>query len=108
MFALYHLASSTDYMKILREEVDGVFAQEGWSKAALGKMRKLDSFLKEVLRLNPPGICEYPSISARMKYSHATCGCRGAATACPAAVHVQQRSDDPGGHDARVPRALAA
>lgn len=61
MFAFYHLASSAECMQILREEVDGVFAHEGWSKAALGKMRRLDSFLKELLRLNPPGICEHPS-----------------------------------------------
>ncbi|KAL1937274.1 hypothetical protein VTO73DRAFT_13883 [Trametes versicolor] len=56
VFALYQLATSPEYVQILREEVDGVVAQDGWSKAALGNMRKLDSFLKEVLRLNPPGI----------------------------------------------------
>ncbi|TBU42680.1 cytochrome P450 [Dichomitus squalens] len=49
--ALYNLAAYTQYMEPLREEVESVVAEEGWSKASIGKMRKLDSFLKESMRL---------------------------------------------------------
>ena len=49
--ALYNLAAYTQYIEPLREEVEEVVAAEGWSKASLGKMRKLDSFLKESMRL---------------------------------------------------------
>ena len=50
--ALYNLAAHTEYIQPLREEVEGIIAEEGWTKASLGKMRKLDSFLKESQRVN--------------------------------------------------------
>ncbi|EIW62395.1 cytochrome P450 [Trametes versicolor FP-101664 SS1] len=84
VFALYHLASSPQYVQILREEVDGVFAHEGWSKAALGKMRKLDSFLKEVLRLNPPGIWAQQRLALQpFTFSNGQTVPAGTMLACP-------------------------
>lgn len=59
MFATYHLAAHPEYADVLRNEVEEALAAEGWTKAGLNRMRKVDSFLKEVLRLNPPGICAY-------------------------------------------------
>ncbi|KAI5118161.1 hypothetical protein M0805_005783 [Coniferiporia weirii] len=51
--ALYYLALEGEkYMGPLREEVDRVLKEEGWTKLAMTKMRKLDSFMKESLRLN--------------------------------------------------------
>ncbi|EIW87323.1 cytochrome P450 [Coniophora puteana RWD-64-598 SS2] len=47
---LFSLAANPQYIKPLREEVETIVAAEGWSKAALGKMRKIDSFLKEEQR----------------------------------------------------------
>ncbi|KAM5542434.1 hypothetical protein V8D89_003893 [Ganoderma adspersum] len=49
---LYNLAAYTQYIAPLREEVESVVAAEGWSKASIGKMRKLDSFFKESMRLS--------------------------------------------------------
>ncbi|KAI9571037.1 cytochrome P450 [Boletus coccyginus] len=49
--ALFFLAENPQYIRPLREEVEMVVEQEGWSKASLGKMRKIDSFLKESQRL---------------------------------------------------------
>ena len=44
-------------MKPMREEVEAVLADEGgWSKAALQKMRKVDSFLKESQRFHGIGL----------------------------------------------------
>lgn len=50
--ALYHLAAEPHYIQPIREEVEAVIAEEGWSKVAMTKMHKLDSFLKESLRYN--------------------------------------------------------
>ncbi|KAH9884927.1 cytochrome P450 [Cubamyces lactineus] len=49
--ALYNLAAHTEYIQPLRKEVESIITEEGWSKASIGKMRKLDSFLKESMRL---------------------------------------------------------
>ncbi|KAF8549780.1 cytochrome P450 [Imleria badia] len=49
--ALFYLAANPQYIQPLREEVEGIVEKEGWSKAALSKMRKVDSFLKECQRI---------------------------------------------------------
>ncbi|KAH9939336.1 cytochrome P450 [Epithele typhae] len=49
--ALYNLAAYSEYLEPLREEVETIIAAEGWNKASLAKMRKLDSFFKESMRL---------------------------------------------------------
>ncbi|KAF8844228.1 cytochrome P450 [Paxillus ammoniavirescens] len=49
--ALYNLAANPQYMQPLREEVESIIEKDGWSKGALAKMRKLDSFLKENQRV---------------------------------------------------------
>ncbi|KAF8833162.1 cytochrome P450 [Paxillus ammoniavirescens] len=49
---LYDLAANPQYMHPLREEVEAIVETDGWSKEALGKMRKLDSFLKESQRMD--------------------------------------------------------
>ncbi len=50
--ALYHLAASPEYAEPLREELDAALSEGGWSKAAMGKCSKLDSFLRESQRFN--------------------------------------------------------
>ncbi|KAF5315411.1 hypothetical protein D9619_007341 [Psilocybe cf. subviscida] len=49
--AIYDLAAYPEYAAPLREEVAEVIQAEGWTKMAQGRMRKLDSFLKESQRL---------------------------------------------------------
>lgn len=58
--ALYHLAANPEYIDTLREEVDAVIAEEGWSKTALGRMWRLDSFMRESLRHNSINPCMPP------------------------------------------------
>ncbi|KAI0071400.1 cytochrome P450 [Panus rudis PR-1116 ss-1] len=48
--ALFHLAANAEYARILREEIEEIVAQEGWSKDSIQRMRHLDSFLKESQR----------------------------------------------------------
>ncbi|KAG6333854.1 hypothetical protein ID866_5229 [Astraeus odoratus] len=47
MTAIYNLAAHPEYLKPLREEVDTSVYQDGWTKASVDKMHKVDSFLKE-------------------------------------------------------------
>jgi len=49
---LYRLLANPEYLEPLREEVDGVIKEEGWTKAGMDKMYKIDSFIRENLRLS--------------------------------------------------------
>ncbi|KAI0731494.1 cytochrome P450 [Fomitopsis betulina] len=49
--AILLLAAHPQYVEPLREEVEAVVREEGWTKAAINKMRRTDSFLKETARL---------------------------------------------------------
>lgn len=49
--ALLYLAANPQLIQPLREEVEEIVRQEGWSRAALGKMHKVDSFLRESERM---------------------------------------------------------
>lgn len=53
--ALYDLCQRPDYFAPLLEEIQEALREEGgWQKATLHKLPKLDSFLKESQRFNPP------------------------------------------------------
>ncbi|KAG6885315.1 hypothetical protein C0993_003292 [Termitomyces sp. T159_Od127] len=49
--ALFDLAANPSFAPVLREEVETVIKEEGYSKMSLHKMVKLDSFIKESQRL---------------------------------------------------------
>ncbi|KAF5349586.1 hypothetical protein D9756_008948 [Leucocoprinus leucothites] len=53
--ALFDLAIHPEYVMELRQEVKQALAELGWTKAALQRMHKVDSFLKESQRLNNMG-----------------------------------------------------
>jgi hypothetical protein len=53
------LAAHPEYVQPLRQEIKTVIEEEGWSKAAVSKMTKLDSFIKETMRVAPIGACMY-------------------------------------------------
>ncbi|KAF8965810.1 cytochrome P450 [Flammula alnicola] len=55
MHAFYNLVAYPEYIQALREEVEEVANEEGWTKAGLDKMHKVDSFIKESQRLHPVG-----------------------------------------------------
>lgn len=53
--ALYDLCQRPEYIAPLREEIRQALQEEGgWQKTTLHKLPKLDSFLKESTRFNPP------------------------------------------------------
>lgn len=49
---LYDLAMYPEYIEPLREEAARLVECHGWTKAAIEKMDKIDSFIKESMRLN--------------------------------------------------------
>lgn len=52
--AIYNLAAYPEYLEPLREEIQSVMLEEGiWTKKRVMKMRKLDSFIRESMRLHP-------------------------------------------------------
>ncbi|KAF5326362.1 hypothetical protein D9611_001063 [Ephemerocybe angulata] len=53
--AIFDLAAHPEYIQPLRDEMEGVIKQNGWSKDAMSKMRKLDSFVKESSRMRGIG-----------------------------------------------------
>ena len=50
--ALYDLAAYPAFMQPLRDEVESVITANGWTKLAMHKLWKLDSFLRESQRMN--------------------------------------------------------
>ena len=55
--SLYNLTTYPEYMQPLRDEIEAVIQEHGWSKASVAKMTKLDSFVKETMRLSPAAAC---------------------------------------------------
>ncbi len=48
----------------MREEAEEVVSQDGWSKVSMQKMRRIDSFLKEVQRMIGIGDSMYPFVQS--------------------------------------------
>jgi len=72
--ALFHLAAHAEYIEPLREEMEAVLLEEGWTKQAMGKMNKLDSFLKESQRLSGlSAATAYRRVLKPFTFSDGTC-----------------------------------
>ncbi|KAF7336908.1 hypothetical protein MVEN_02127100 [Mycena venus] len=50
--ALYDLVTYPEHILPMREEAERVVVAQGWTKAALGNMHKIDSFLRESMRMS--------------------------------------------------------
>ncbi|ORX92482.1 cytochrome P450 [Clohesyomyces aquaticus] len=63
---LYDLAEYPQYLEPLREEIETVIAEDGtwdtWDKNSYYKLKKLDSFMRESQRRNPPTLLSYHRI----------------------------------------------
>jgi len=62
---LYRLLANPEYLEPLREEVDAVTKEEGWTKAGIDKMHKIDSFLRETQRLDGLGTLAMSRLALR-------------------------------------------
>lgn len=56
--ALLNLATYPQYCTPLREEASIVINEDGWTKTAMTKLVKMDSFLKESQRFNSTTLCK--------------------------------------------------
>jgi len=63
--ALYHLASKPHHIGPMREEVEAIVKEDGWSKIAMTKMHKVDSFLKETSRYNGINVISVERLALR-------------------------------------------
>jgi hypothetical protein len=52
MQVLYRLLANPEYIEPLRQEVEAVVAEEGWTKGGMDKMYKIDSFIRETQRVD--------------------------------------------------------
>ncbi|KAF8270428.1 cytochrome P450 [Lactarius quietus] len=62
---LYHLLSNPEYIEPLRRDVETAVAEEGWTKAGMDKMLKIDSFLRESQRIYALGIVGMSRLALR-------------------------------------------
>ncbi|KAF8799220.1 cytochrome P450 [Phlegmacium glaucopus] len=90
--ALFHLAAHTEYIEPLREEMEAVILEEGWTKQAMGGMNKLDSFLKESQRLSGlSAAAAYRRVLKPFTFSDGTCVPVGARIAIAAhSTHLDE------------------
>ena len=56
---MFHLAAQPEFAEPMREEIIRVTRSEGWTKTAMNKLRRVDSFLKESQRHNGIGAREH-------------------------------------------------
>lgn len=55
--SFYRLLAHPEYIEPLRREVEAVVTEEGWTRAGMDKMYKIDSFVRETQRMDGPIIC---------------------------------------------------
>ena len=53
---LYRLIENPKYVEPLRQEIEAAVAEEGWTKAGMDRLHKLDSFLRETMRTDTTGV----------------------------------------------------
>jgi len=90
---LYRLLANPEYIEPLRQEVEAVVAEEGWTKAAMDKLHKIDSFLKETQRVDGLTILVMSRIALRpFTFSNGVTIPAGTLVTIPAsAVHTDEK-----------------
>lgn len=66
---LLDLCAFPEYIPKLREEICRVLSENGWKKTAMYKLKRMDSFVKESLRLRPQSMSTpFPSPALKIAY----------------------------------------
>jgi len=63
--SFYRLLAHPEYIGPLRREVEDVVAEEGWTRAGMHKMHKIDSFVRETQRMDGPIIMGLKRLALR-------------------------------------------
>ncbi|VDB94068.1 unnamed protein product [Peniophora sp. CBMAI 1063] len=87
---LYKLAANPEWVSLMREEVERVLVEEGWSKSALAQMRRLDSLIRETQRMETPDLTSMNRwVCKPFTFSNGVRIPAGCLLACPAdAMHT--------------------
>jgi cytochrome P450 len=90
---LYRLLTSPEYIEPLREEVDAVITEEGWTKSGIDKMHRIDSFLRETQRLGGLSLLSVTRLALRpFTFSNGVTVPAGTLVSFPAsATHTDER-----------------
>ncbi|KAI0284729.1 cytochrome P450 [Russula brevipes] len=91
---LYRLLANPQYIEPLRQEVEAVIAEEGWTKAGVDKMHKIDSLLRETQRVDGLGFLAMSRLALRpFTFSNGMTIPAGTLVAIPAsAAHTDERT----------------
>ena len=81
--ALYMLAAHPECVAPLREEAESIIKEDGWTRTALQKLRKVDSFMRENQRIN--GITSRKYLL--MSFAHLTPGIFAEISSCLCESH---------------------
>ncbi|KAF8467570.1 cytochrome P450 [Russula ochroleuca] len=89
---LYRLLANPEYVEPLRQEVDAVI-KEGWTKAGIDKMHKIDSFLRETQRIDGLGLLAVSRLALRpFTFSNGVTVPAGTLVSIPASTtHTDER-----------------
>ncbi|KAF8463187.1 cytochrome P450 [Russula ochroleuca] len=91
--ALYRLLANPEYIEPLRQEVDAVITEEGWTKAGIDKMHKIDSFIREAQRVDNFTLLPFNRLALRpFTFSNGVTVPAGTLVSFPAsAIHTDER-----------------
>ena len=92
---LYRLIVNPDYLEPLRQEIEAAVVEEGWTKARMDKLHKLDSFLRETLRIDITNLGL--SFSSHSSVISLTCSLSGGHSSRTTPIHSFERCDRPSG-----------
>jgi len=89
---LCRLVSNPEYIEPLRQETEAVIAEEGWTKAGMDKLYKLDSVLRETQRIDSLGIVLMNRLALRpFTFSNGVTIPAGTQIAAPcSAIHMDE------------------
>jgi len=92
---LYRLIVNPDYLEPLRQEIESAVAEEGWTKAGMDKLHKLDSFLQETQRIDITNLGWLASFHDSV--IALTCSLSGGHSSRSTPIHIFERCDRPSG-----------
>ncbi|KAH9959807.1 cytochrome P450 [Russula dissimulans] len=92
---LYRLLSHPQYIEPLRQEIEAAVAEEGWTKTGMDKMQNLDSFLREIQRIDGLGLGS--AVSSLCNAVVDVCRSSDVISSRMTAIHIFEWRDHPAG-----------
>ncbi|KDR83206.1 hypothetical protein GALMADRAFT_239044 [Galerina marginata CBS 339.88] len=90
---LYDLAVYPEYVGPMREEAEAIIEADGWTKLAMGKMHKIDSFIKESGRLSMEALIVNRKVMKDFTFSNGITVPKGTELAVATrATHMDERN----------------